>query len=814
MKISYRNLKKYIDIDIKPDELAQILTDIGLETESIEEIELIKGGLHGLVVGEVITCEKHPDADKLSITTVNTGNQNLLNIVCGAKNVAKGQKVVVAPIGTKLYINNEEITIKKGKIRGEVSEGMICAEDEIGTGTSHEGIIVLPSDTKIGMPLREYYNIETDYVFEIGLTPNRADAVSHMGVARDLSAYFKYKGQEKNILRPDVSNFKIDNTKLPIAVEIKDTEACKRYAGLTISDITVKESPEWLKNSLKAIGLSPINNIVDITNFVLHETGQPLHAFDADKIAGNKIIVQKLKQNTEFITLDKLERKLSDADLMICNQDEPMCIAGVFGGANSGVTQNTKNIFIESAYFNSVSVRKTSRLHSLQTDASFRFERGTDPENIIFPLKRAALLVKELAGGKISSDIVDIYPQKIENFKIQLKYQNIDRLIGKKINKNDIKTILAGLEIIIISETDEMLNIEVPSYRVDVTREADVIEDILRIYGYNNIEISEKVSSTLSYAPKPDTDKIKNTISDFISSNGYAEAMSNSLTKKSYYEIAQNNTAELVNILNPLSNDLNVMRASLIFNSLETVIRNINYKNAEIKFYEFGKIYKLTGIESDEITKKYSEENRLVIVISGNFDQKTWNNDEKKSDFYILKSMVESIFNRLNYNVLELKTENTQSDIFSQGIKYTKNSKELVSLGSVSNKYLNIFDIEQDVYYADFNWDNVIKYLPGREQYVEIPKYPVVKRDLALLLDKDIKFSQIRDLAYKTEKKLLTNVSIFDVFEDKKLGENKKSYAVSFFLQDDSKTLNDKQIDKIMSKFVYVFQNELKASVR
>ncbi len=815
MKISYKSLKKYIDIDINPNELSLILTDIGLEVEGLEEYESIKGGLEGLVVGEVLSCEKHPNADKLSVTTVTIGSGDALPIVCGAPNVAKGQKVVVATVGTKLYMGSDSITIKKGKIRGEVSLGMICADDEIGLGASHDGIIELPLDTKVGMLAKDFYKIEKDYIFEIGLTPNRADATSHIGVARDIAAYLKHIGKNTDYVKPDVTTFKVDNNNLNIPVEIIDTEACNRYAGVTISGIKVGESPEWLQQSLKSIGLTPINNIVDITNFVLHETGQPLHAFDADKISGNKVIVKTLKDDTIFVTLDEEERKLKSSDLMICNEKEPMCIAGVFGGAESGVTNETTNVFIESAYFNPVSVRKTSKHHALQTDASFRFERGVDPNNIIYALKRAALLVKEVAGGQISSEIVDVYPNPIDDFKVELKYANVDRLIGAKIPHDTIKNILLALEMKITNETDDVLYLEIPPYRVDVTREADVIEDILRIYGYNNIEMSEKVNSTLAYAPIPDTNKIRNTISDFISSNGFAEAMSNSLTKSSYYKNSESFKEEdLVKILNPLSNDLNVMRQSLIFNALEAVKKNVNYKSTDIKLYEYGNIYKFLNNDISEKQKNYFEESHLAITISGNDLSNNWNTEETKSDFYTLKSITEAILRRLSFNVNELKTDDSSSEIFSNAISYSLKGSHLVDFGSVSNKYLSIFDIEQPVFYADFNWDNIIKLLPGKTQFTEISKFPTVKRDLALLVDSDIKFSQIRDLAYKTEKKLLKNVKIFDVFEDDKLGDNKKSYAVSFFLQDNTKTLKDKQIDKIMKKFIYVFDKELNAKIR
>ncbi len=815
MKISYNQLKQYIDIHIKPEELAEILTDIGLEVEGTEDFESIKGGMEGLIIGEVKTCEKHPNADKLSVTTVDTGTGELLPIVCGAPNVAAGQKVVVATVGTILYDGDKKIPIKKGKIRGEVSMGMICAEDEIGIGTSHDGIIVLPENIETGTQAKDFYKIEKDTIFEIGLTPNRADGASHIGVARDLVAYFKYQGKNIELKKPDISKFKIDNHKLPISVSIENNEACKRYSGITVSGITVEESPEWLKIRLKAIGLQPINNIVDITNFVLHETGQPLHAFDAAKITGNKVIVKTLKNDTVFKTLDEEERKLHQEDLMICNTKEGMCIAGVFGGAESGVTDKTQNIFLESAYFNPVYVRKTSKRHALQTDASFRFERGTDPNITIYALKRAALLIKEIAGGEISSEIVDIYPEPIENFKITVKYSHIDRLIGKKIDRETIDTILKALEIKIIDKADDIIKLEVPPYRVDVTREADIIEEILRIYGYNNVNSPNSVKSTLSYAPKPDVHKLKNTVSEFLSSLGFSEAMSNSLTKAKYYEDAPGfEENKSVKILNALSNDLNVLRQDLIFGSLEAVIRNINHKNTDIKLYEFGNTYHYNKTEGTNPLYSYKEEQHTAIVVSGNKSGINWNTPETPVDFYYLKSIVTKLLERLNFNTKQLKTEETDNPNYAYGLKYTFNNKVLAEFGRISNKNTAVFDIEKDVFYADIFWDNVINKLPEIQKFREIPKYPSVKRDLALLLNKDVKFAEIEALAYKTDKKLLKDVRIFDIFEDKKLGDNKKSYAVSFIIQDDTKTLKDKQIDKLMKKLQFTFEKELGAELR
>jgi phenylalanyl-tRNA synthetase beta chain len=811
MKISYNQLKQYIDFNYSPEELGEILTDLGLEAESIELFESVKGGMDGLVIGEVKSCEKHPNADKLSLTTVDIGTGEWMPIVCGAPNVAKGQKVVVATLGTKLYFNNEEIVIKKGKIRGETSEGMICAEDEIGIGTSHAGIMVLPGTVEVGTPAKDYFKVERDSIFEIGLTPNRADAASHIGVARDLAAWFKHKGKSVKLKRPDVSAFKTENNAYPIKVEIENKEACKRYSGVTVSGITIKESPDWLKIRLKAIGLNPINNVVDITNFVLHETGQPLHAFDADKITGKKVIVKSMKEGSVFKTLDEAERKLHKDDLMICNEQEGMCMAGVFGGIDSGVTAQTKNVFLESAYFNPVYVRRTSKRHGLQTDSSFRFERGVDPNNTLYPLKRAALLIKELAGGSISSEIVDVYPEEIKDFKVEVQYAHVDRLIGKAIDPETVDAILEALEIKIVSRTDGKITVEVPPYRVDVTREADVIEEILRIYGYNSIEAGEHVNSTLSYARKPEENKVRNAVSDFLSAQGFSEAMSNSLTKSKYYE---ENPEGTVKIMNALSSDLNMMRKDLLYSALEAVIRNINYNSRDIKLYEFGYSYHFDSAKTSNPLDAYSEKHHLALSVSGKKANELWNSKPTESDFYFLKSKVNGILGQLNYDLSKLKVEDTESDFFSFGIRYALNGMVLASFGKVSKKYLSVFDIEQDVWFADLNWEQLVKNMPAQKTFTGLPKYPAVKRDLALLLDKTVKYAQIEELAFRTENKILKEMSIFDVFEDEKLGVNKKSYAVSFVLQDETATLNDARIDKTMKKLQSVFERELGAVLR
>jgi len=815
MKISYNWLKNYINTDLSAEEVSKILTDTGLEVEGIEHFESVKGGLEGLVIGKVTSCEKHPNADKLTVTTVDVGNGTELPIVCGAPNVAKGQKVVVAMVGTTLYSGDEGFKIKKAKMRGELSEGMICAEDEIGLGTSHDGIMVLDDSAKIGMPAKEYFNIETDTIFEIGLTPNRIDGASHIGTARDLAAYLS-QTKKTELIKPSVDNFKVDNNNLPIKIIVEDKEACPRYTGVTISNVKVGPSPEWLQNRLKAIDLKPINNLVDISNFVLHETGQPLHFFDADIIEGNKVIIKTLPGGTLFTTLDEERRELSADDLMICNENNGMCIAGVFGGIKSGVTENTQNVFIESAHFNSVYVRKTAKRHDLHTDASFRFERGSDPNITVYALKRAALLIKEIAGGEISSEIVDVYPEQVTDYKVDLTFRNLKRLIGKEIEKEKVKNILESLDIKIVSEDNEKLSLEVPTYRVDVQREADVIEEVLRIYGYNNIEISEHVNSSLSYSPKPDREKIQNTISDILAANGFNEIMCNSLTKADYYnDIESYKPDNLVKIFNPLSNDLNVMRQTLIFGGLESIMYNQNRRNPDLKLYELGNCYYLKDSESENLLKKYNEEQHLAIFITGNKTEENWITKEEPTSFFLLKTYVENILGKLGFDLNQIESKEVSSDIFIEGLNYQHNKNQLVNFGILNKKLLKAFDIDTKVYFAEFSWDTVLKLSAKNSiRYTEIPKYPEVRRDLALLIDKEVKFTNIKELAYKSERKLLKKVSLFDVFEGEKLGVNKKSYAVSFILQDENKTLTDKQIDKIMNNFISVFEQELGAQIR
>ncbi|MCG3165686.1 MAG: Phenylalanine--tRNA ligase beta subunit [Bacteroidia bacterium] len=816
MKISYNWLKQYIDLKLSPEETAALLTGCGLEVESIEKLETIKGGLEGLVIGEVKEKTKHPDADRLSVTKVDVGGAELLNIVCGAPNVDAGQKVVVAVVGTTVHpLTGEPFQIKKSKIRGALSEGMICAEDEIGLGTSHAGIMVLDSSAKVGTSAKEYFKVENDYIFEIGLTPNRSDAASHVGVARDLAAVINSQSivnsPQSRVILPNIENFVVDNEIFKIEVIIEDVEVCPRYSGVTISGVEVKDSPEWLQTRLKSIGLKPINNIVDATNFVLHELGQPLHAFDAAHITGAKVIVKKLAQGTKFTTLDGIERELSSNDLMICNTEEGMCIAGVFGGLKSGITAETKNIFLESAYFNPVSIRKTSRLHGLKTDASFRFERGADPNITVYALKRAALLIKEIAGGKISSQVIDVYSEEIENFKIDFSYANAERLIGKALPREIIKNILHDLQIGIEKETETGLLLSVPPFKADVIREADVVEEILRVYGYNNIEIPTQVRSSLSYSVKPDVEKVKNTISDLLTAKGFTEIMCNSLTAEKYSELLdETEKAKTVRILNPLSSDLGVMRQTLLFSGLEAIAYNINRKNPDLKFYEFGKTYHL----SDSGDWKYAEKSRLSVLVTGRKESEGWNSNRQNVNYFFLKGIIESVLNKLGLQAKEISSENNSS-LHSYASGYELNKKVFAEFGEVNKQVLKKFDIEQEVLYADFDWDEILKQLKKVSlQYREVPVYPSVRRDLALLVDKAVRYSDIKELAFRTEKNLLKEVNLFDVYEGKNLEPGKKSYAVSFIIQDENATLNDKTINKVMEKMAATLKENLGAAIR
>ena len=815
MNISYKWLKDYIDTELQPEKISTILTQIGLETGGIEEIESVKGGLRGLVIGEVITCEKHPDSDHLSKTTVNVGNGEILPIVCGAPNVAAGQKVVVATVGTVLYSGDESFQIKKSKIRGEVSEGMICAEDEIGLGNDHNGIMVLSPDAIPGTPAAEYFKIESDYAIEVDLTPNRIDAASHIGVARDLAAFIN-KEKPVSYKRPSVEGFKVDNHELEIPIEVVNPEACIRYAGLTITGVTIKESPDWLKNRLKTIGLHPINNVVDITNYILHECGQPLHAFDADKITGKKVIVKTLPAGSKIKTLDEIERTLDANDLIICNEKEGMCIAGVFGGIGSGISDNTVNVFLESACFSPIYVRKTARRQGLNTDASFRFERGTDPNGVVYALKRAAMLIKETAGGNISSEIIDIYPTPVEHFKVELNFEHVEKLIGKNLGKDCIKNILQALEIVIDSETETGLSLSVPPYRIDVTREADVIEEILRIYGYNNVEIPAKVNATLQYRVKPDPVKIKNMLADMLTAQGFYEIWSNSLTKVSYYKEEGSFPANrLVKLLNPLSADLGGLRQTLLFGGLEAIAYNANRQNSNLRIFEIGNCYSQNEIEvTDKPLKNYKEEEHLALFLTGKKTKENWAVAQSESSFFQLKAYVENILLKLGYNSKEMKQDYFSNDLISEGLKIQAfNGKEIAEIGIVRDKLLKKFDIEHPVYYADLYISQIMS-VQNDVSFHEIPRYPEVRRDLALLLDKEVSFSQIMELAMKTERKLLRSVDLFDVYEGRGIPDDKKSYAVCFILRDDEKTLEDKQIDKIMQRLIQSFEKELGAHLR
>jgi phenylalanyl-tRNA synthetase beta chain len=818
MKISYNWIKDYLKIDLEPAKVAVILTGIGLEIEGMEEWVSVKGGLEGVVIGEVLTCKKHPDADKLSVTTVDIGAQQPVQIVCGAPNVAAGQKVPVATIGTILYKGDESLEIKKSKIRGELSEGMICAEDELGLGTSHEGIMVLESNAKPGTPAKNYFNVARDVVFEIGLTPNRIDSGSHYGVARDLAAYLNLNENfAGNAVLPSLSGFKSDNNDNPYEVIIENTSDCPRYSGITISDITVSESPEWLKNRLKAVGLNPINHVVDITNFVQHEIGQPLHAFDADKITGRKVIIRNLPDKSKFITLDNNERSLSSKDLMICNKEKGMCIAGVFGGIESGVTSATKNIFLESAYFNPVAIRKTSKRHGLKTDASFRFERGADPNMTTWALKRAIMLIKELAGGNISSEIIDVYPNPIKNAVIEVTYTNINRLIGKKIAPDTVKKILNLLDIVITAENGENLTLDIPSYRVDVKNEADVIEEILRIYGYNNVEVTNHVNSTLSYPEKPNREKIVNITADLLSANGFSEIMCNSLNPAAWYERNSDfDKDQLVVLANPLSSDLNAMRQSLLFGGLSSVIWNLNRQHLDLRLYEFGHCYFFKKTDNRYPTaENYTEKESLDLFITGNTNRQSWNCKTNPTDFFNIKSAVEMVLSRLGINPDDMAKGESEKKYFAESLTYMFNNNIVAEAGRISKKYLSQFDIAQEVYYGHIEWDMVLKMLKNHFiSFRELPKYPSVRRDLALLLDRSIKFSKIRDIALRTERNILRDISLFDVYESDSLGINKKSYAVSFILRDEMKTLTDKNIDKIMDNLVRAFGKELNAHIR
>lgn len=846
MNISYNWLKRYIALNDSAEQVAQILTSIGLEVGKVEKVQTIKGGLEGLVVGEVITCIDHPNSDHLHITTTRVApDAEPLQIVCGAPNVAAGQKVIVATVGTVLYDGDEKFTIKRGKIRGEESLGMICAEDEIGVGNNHDGIMVLPADTPVGMPAKEYFGVEDDTLIEVDITPNRADGASHYGVARDLYAYYQAKGIDIALTKPSVEDFKVDSQALPIEVVVENAQSCPRYTGVSIKGVTIHESPDWLKKALNTVGIRPINNVVDVTNFVLHEMGQALHSFDADKIKGGKVIVKNATEGQKFVTLDGVERTLSAADLMICNAEDPMCIAGVFGGQDSGITEATTNVFLESAYFDPVSIRKTARRHQLSTDASFRYERGCDPNNTLYVLKRCALLIQEVAGGEIAMDIVDFVKpaegaqpaegtqpreatQPFPPFPVELNIPRVNALIGKELGEELIERILGALEMEIVSKDGDTWQIGVPRYRVDVQRECDVVEDILRIYGYNNVEFPEKLNTSLSYNPKPNPVALQIRISEQLTAQGFNEILNNSLTKVSYYEpLEQLSLATCIKIMNPLSQDLGVMRQTLLFGGLESIQRNANRKNADLKFYEFGNCY---HYDAEKIATRqakdpkwvydplyaYSEEPHLALWLTGNKTAQSWVQREEKTSFYTLHAYVNNVLRRLGVNIANCTLEALESELCSDGMVIkAPNGKQIGFMGVVNGKLLKAFDIDNPVYYADLDWNMLLKLNKQYKPVInDLPKFPEVKRDFALLVDKSVKFADLAKAALAAEKKLLKAVNLFDVYEGKNLEAGKKSYALSFILQDAENTLKDKQIEAIMAKLQKIFEDKFGAKLR
>jgi phenylalanyl-tRNA synthetase beta chain len=808
MQISFNWLQQFLQIDWEATRIAELLTDLGLEVEGITDFESVPGGLKGVVVGHVLSCIKHPNADKLKLTTVDIGAKEPLQIVCGAPNVAKGQKVPVATIGTTLHMNNgESLLIKKGKIRGEESAGMICAEDELGLGDSHDGIMILEASLEPGTPVAKLFDIEIDKVFEIGLTPNRADAMSHYGVARDLKAGLRQQGIQKELMTPSISNFNIANRSLKIAVKVEDKTKAPRYCGVTISNLIVQSSPDWLKNRLKAIGLKPINNVVDATNYVLHELGQPLHAFDADRIFGKEIVVRMVKEGTRFMTLDGEERTLDTEDLMICDGEKPMCIAGVFGGINTGVTENTKSIFLESAYFDPVSIRKTAKRHGLNTDASFRFERGIDINNVEYALQRAAVLICELTGGDITSDIVDLYPKKKEDHQVFLTFEKINALIGQEIPRDVIKSILTSLDIKVKSVTESGLGLVIPFYRIDVQREVDVIEEILRVYGYNNIQFEPKLNASVAPTSRFEDHKLQNNIGDLLAAQGFYEILSNSLSNPDYSKAVDPEwEKEAITVLNPLSSELSVLRPSMLFSALEAAAYNINRKRPNLKLFEFGKTYHKT-------TSGHLEKEHLTLLVTGDRAAESWTMKSKPSDFYFLKAVVDQILQKMA--VSGYQTKGVESVEYGEGIQLIKNKIPLVNLGVIQGNLLKTFDIKQEVLYADFDWAALRK-MASRKQIVftPIPKFPAVRRDFALLLNKDVPFKDLEEIAFRTEKKLLKDLSLFDVYTGDKLPKGKKSYAVSFTLQDETKTLTDKHIEKIMTKIKNAYEKQLGAELR
>lgn len=808
MKISYNWLKQFIKLPHDPEETGRLLTDLGLEVEGIQSFQSVKGGLEGVVVGHVLSCEAHPNADRLNLCKIDRGNGELLQIVCGAPNIAQGQKVPVATIGTTLYdAKGEAWEIKKGKIRGEASEGMVCSESELGLGSSHEGIMILEDDLHPGLPVSELFEIENDHIFEIGLTPNRADAMSHWGVARDLKAGYQQQDLSLELITPSVSSFHVDSRSFRIPIKVEDSSLAPRYCGLTISGVTVKDSPKWLQNRLKAIGINPKNNIVDISNYVMHELGQPLHFFDADKIAGGEIHVKTLKAGTKFTTLDEVERELHEEDLMICDVEKPLAFAGIFGGLGSGVSKNTTRLFLESAYFNPISIRKSAKRHGLNTDASFRYERGIDPNITEYALKRAALLIMELAGGEITSDLDDLYFRKIEDFQVFLTFEKVNKLIGQNLAQETIKSILASLEIRVNNVTETGMGLTIPSYRVDVQREADVIEEILRVYGYNNIEFGTKFNASVSNPSKFEDYKLQGLIAGQLVGQGFYEIMANSLTTSVYQKLSEQiSEGNSVKMINPLSQDLSVMRQSLLFSGLEAVSYNINRKQNDLKLFEFGKTYH--SYESGRVENKH-----LSLFVSGNRTSESWNTTGQNRNFFYIKGIVQQVLERLG--IKSIKTGSVKADVFSEGLSLSSGKTKIVEFGVVKKSILRHFDITQEVLFADFNWDHIIQIIRNQKTtFSPIPKYQSVRRDFALLLDEAVPYQQVEDLAFQTEKKLLTDVNLFDVYAGNNLPEGKKSYAVSFIFQDEHKTLTDKQIDKVMKKLQERFEKELQAELR
>ena len=822
MNISYNWLKQYADIRLSAEETAAVLTDIGLEVEGFEKIETVKGGLKGVVVGEVLTCEMHPDSDHLHITTVDVGGEAPLQIVCGAANCRKGLKVLCATVGAVLYPNggDEEFKIKRSKIRGVESLGMLCAEDELGIGTDHAGIMELPAEAPVGMPAREWLHVQDDYLIGIGLTPNRIDAASHIGVARDIVAYLRSRGEQVELKWPSVEHFAVDNHDLAIEVEVRNPEAAPRYAGVAVKGCKIGPSPEWMQNCLRAAGIHPKNNLVDITNFVLFELGQPLHAFDARKIEGGKIVVRTCEEGTPFVTLDGVERRLTANDLMICSAERPMCIAGVFGGLDAGISDQTTDVFIESAYFNPVWVRKTAKRFGLNTDASFRYERGIDPNIQVYALKRAALLFKELAGGEIASEIVDLNPAPASDFRFDIDLRRVNSLIGKELPADTVRTILEALEVKIEREEGPVWSVAVPPYRVDVQREADLTEDILRIYGYNNVELPQAVHSTLSYAPKPDKNKLVNAASDFLTANGFTEIMSNSLTKGAYYEgLTSCPAARCVRIMNPLSADLNVLRQTLLFNMLEAVELNVNHRNSDLKLYEFGNCYFYDGAAREGAGENhlapYTESYRLAVAVTGADVPQSWNTKPAEASFFTLRAVAEKLLRRFGIDPCTLKCETLESDLYGDALSFALGAKELLQIGVVAPKLRKRFDLKQEVYFLEMNFDVLVKSTKKAKITVEeLSKFPEVKRDLALLVDRQVTFAALRDVAFAAEKKLLKSVSLFDVYEGDKLPEGKKSYALSFVLEDKSRTLDEKTIEKTMANLTRQFEQRCGAQVR